>query len=188
MKKRHFLGLGIAALLPLRPAVAREIPARIWNRVQALRGILTQANMPRPRLHVLFDPNCPYSTKLWSTAIGGKPFHDHPSIWIPVAYLRESSFDKSAACLRSGKKEDLHNNFSNYDRQQRQGAIAGVKPTRAERSALDSSKKLWAELGSGTPMFVYRTRTGETRMFIGLYPEKQMSQAVSTMALTASAG
>lgn len=186
MKKRHFLGIGIAALLPLSQAFTEEIAHQTWNQIRSLRGIPTQPGMTRPTLFVFFDPNCPHCATLWSLSIDAKPFHDIPSVWIPVAYLKKSSLNKSAACLRSGRKQDLHNNFSNYDRQQRQGAIAGVEPTQAERSALDLAKKLWTDLGGGTPMLAYRTLQGSAQVLIGLHPEKYMTDLVRTMALPAS--
>lgn len=188
MKKRHFLGIGIAALLPLWQAFAGEISHQTWNQIRSLRGIPTQPGMTRPTLYVFFDPNCPYCATLWFLPIYGKPFYDLPSVWIPVAYLNQSSLNKSAACMRGGKKEDLHNNFSNYDRQQRQGRIAGVEPTQAERSTLDSTKKLWTGLGGGTPMLAYRTLQGTAQVFIGLHSEKYMTDLIRTMVLPASAG
>ncbi|WP_265644739.1 hypothetical protein [Verminephrobacter aporrectodeae] len=181
MKKRHFLGM--AALLPRWPVFAQEIPHQVWSQARALRGIPTQSGMTNPSLYVFFDPNCPYCAQLWSIPIDGKPFHDLPSVWIPVAYLSKSSLDKSAACLRGGRKEDLQLNFSKYDRQQRLGGIPGVQATRAERSALNSAEALWITLGGATPMLLYRTRQGDAKVFMGLTSESDMTALVHKMAL-----
>ncbi|WP_265300242.1 hypothetical protein [Verminephrobacter eiseniae] len=181
MKKRHFLGM--ATLLPLWQALAREIPHQIWNKARALRGIPMQPGMERSSLYVFFDPNCPHCATLWFMSMDGHPFHDLPSIWIPVAYLEKNSLDKSAAILRGGRKEDLQRNFSNHDRQQRLGGIPGVKPTLAERSALSAAKTLWIELGAATPLLLYRTRQGSAKVFIGLSSESHMTALIRTMAL-----
>lgn len=179
LQKRQFLA---TALLPIFPTSwTKEVPHQIWSQLKTLRGVAMQPDMTRPTLYVFIDPNCPVCADLWKKQVNGKPFHDLPAVWIPVAYMSNDSLGKAAALIRSGSKQDMRRNFTQFNRSKRQGSLPGVKPTSEERAALARAEALWVELGEATPMFVYRTRQGEARVVLGLMHEPLFAQLVASM-------
>ena len=55
-----------------------------------------------------------------------------------------------------------------YDFVNHAGGIHPVQATASEREALGQAKALWLQLGGVTPMFVYRTKAGDTLVYMGL--------------------
>ena len=140
-----------------------------------------QPGMSQSTLYVFIDPNCPVCADLWKKQFNGKSFHELPAIWIPISHMGNGSLGKAAALLRSGRKEDMQLNFMKFNRGKRQGGLPGVTPTAEESAALAKAKSLWLELGGATPMFVYRTRQGEERLFLGLPHEPRFTELVASM-------
>lgn len=170
------------ALLPIcNTSWAKEVPHQIWSQLKTLRGVAMQPGMTPSTLYVFIDPNCPVCADLWKKQINGKPFHDLPAVWIPVAYMSKDSLGKAAALIRSGSKQDMRRNFTRFNRSKRQGSLPGVTPTSGERAALARAEALWVELGGATPMFLYRTRQGEARLSLGLMPEPRFAELVASM-------
>ena len=156
-----------------------------WQQVTALRGIATQPGMNVPALYVFFDPDCPWCATLWETRLNGKSFKDVPAVWVPVTYLTSNSLGKAAALLRSGAKVALEQNFHHYDTEHRSGGIIPVKASDSERKALGQAKALWLQLGGATPMFVYRTATGKTLIYLGLPKDPaQLTAIVQSLAVS----
>lgn len=182
IRKRHLLLA--SALLPIGAiALAKEVPHQIWSQLKKLRGVPMQPEMTQPTLYVFFDPNCPVCADLWKTRVNGRPFHDLPAMWIPIAHMGSSSSGKAAELLRSGRKDGMQRNFTKFNRGKRQGGLPGVTPTAEESSALATAKALWLELGGATPMFLYRTKRGEARLFLGLPKEPIFNELVASMLL-----
>ncbi|WP_313280485.1 hypothetical protein [Delftia tsuruhatensis] len=181
-KKRQLL-LAISFLSIYLSSWAKEIPHQIWNQLKELRGIPTQSDLSQPTLYVFIDPNCPVCADLWKKQVNGKPFNELPAMWLPISHMGNGSLGKAAELLRSGRKEDMQRNFMKFNRSKRQGGLPGVTPTSAERAALAAAKALWTELGGATPMFLYRTKQGEARLFLGLPPEPRFADLVASMLL-----
>jgi thiol:disulfide interchange protein DsbG len=164
------------------PPKPEPISEQSWHQVRSLRGIATQDGMTTPSLYVFFDPNCPFSAKLWLRQVGGKPFADVSAVWIPVTYLEQSSLGRGAALLRAIRKEELARNFRDANIEYRQGAVTAVTPTDAERLALGRSKAVWIKLGSATPMLVYRSKSGGAHAYRGGPPVDKTAEFISQIA------
>ena len=142
----------------------------LWRQVRSLRGTPTQQGLKTASLYVFYDPNCPFSAKLWQASFSGNPFADVPAIWIPVAYLTDTSLGKAAALLRFGSKANLSRNFTAFPAANA-GAIAPVTPLDAERLALGRAKTAWNQLGQGTPALVFRSNNGQVKVVLGFDPK-----------------
>lgn len=143
------------------------LPEHTWQQIRSLRGIATQDRMSTPSLYVFFDPNCPYSARLWQMQIEGRPFGEVPAVWVPVTFIGQTSVGKAAALLRSNNKAELARNFNEARLDAREGAITPVAETAQERLALGRSKAVWKKLIEGTPILVYRTKAGDLRYYPG---------------------
>jgi thiol:disulfide interchange protein DsbG len=188
--KKYFLFL-MAIYFALPEAIAAQtfavptpepITQTTWRQVRSLSGIATQDGMTTPALYVFFDPNCPYSTKLWKRPVNGKTFGEVPAVWIPVTYLVASSLGKGAALVRYNSKQELARNFRDANIEYRQGAVIAVEPSAAERLALGRSKAVWLKLGGATPMLVYRDQSGAVKSYMGGPPEDQTADFVAKLA------
>lgn len=186
INKRQFIFF-TAFISLFQKIMAKEIPHQIWDQLKNLKGIPMQPGMSQTTLYVFIDLNCTVCADLWKKQVNGKPFHELPAIWIPVAHMGNNSLGKAAELLRSGSKEDLHLNFTKFNRGKRQGGLQGVIPTPMERSALAAAKSLWLELGGATPMFIYRSTQGEARLFLGLPPEPHFTELVASMLFPSTA-
>lgn len=143
------------------------LPDHIWQHIRSLRGIATQDDMSAPSLYVFFDPNCPFSAKLWQRQVNGKPFGDIPAIWVPVTFVNQTSVGKAVALLRANSKTELARNFNEAKLDAREGAATPATHTQAEWLALGRSKAVWLRLMAGTPLLAYRTKAGELRYYPG---------------------
>ena len=177
---------------PIKPSTLKTQPVteQTWQQIKKLKGIATQSGIVTPYLYVFFDPNCPYCTDLWKTVLPVKPntsgktvevqkaefFSSVPAIWIPVAYMNDTSLGKSAALLRENSQSAIDNNFQTAKRKEKQGGAIAVVPTEAEKTALAQAKALWLELGGATPLMVYRNKAGSAQLFMGVPTEDQLTE------------
>jgi len=173
---KKYLAIFIPCLLalPLFAADTRTVrpppeplPEHTWQQIRSLRGIATQDGMTAPSLYVFFDPNCPFSAKLWQKQVNGKPFGEVPAIWVPVTYIGQTALGKGAALLRASSRVELARNFKEFNFEHREGATTPVAYTEAEWLALGRSKAVWYKLGGATPTLVYRHKAGETLFYPG---------------------
>lgn len=172
---------------PIKPSTLKiqPITEETWQQIKKLKGIATQSGMVTPALYVFFDPNCPFCTDLWKTVLPVKPreevrkaefFSSVPAIWIPVAYMNDTSLGKSAALLRANSQSAIDNNFQTAKRKEKQGGATAVVPTEAEKAALAQAKALWLELGGATPLMVYRNNAGSAQLFMGVPTDDQLTE------------
>jgi thiol:disulfide interchange protein DsbG len=143
------------------------LPDHTWRQVISLRGIATQEGMTTASLYVFFDPNCPFSAKLWQRRVDGKFFGELPAVWIPVTFVGKTALGKGAALLRANSKEELARNFKEFSFEHGEGATLPVAHTGAEWLALGRSKAVWYKLGGGTPTLVYLSKAGEAMVYRG---------------------
>ena len=178
-----------------KPSTLKTQPVtdQTWQQIKKLKGIPTQGGMVTPSLYVFFDPNCPYCTDLWKTVLPVKPntgaklaeiqkaefFNSVPAIWIPVAYINDTSLGKSAALLRANSHSAIDNNFQTAKYKEKQGGAVAVIPTASETTALAQAKALWLELGGATPLTVYRNKEGSTQLFLGVPSDDQLKELLS---------
>ncbi len=162
------------------PAWADPMPWPVsqqqWRWTRMLRGIATQSGMTVPSLYIFFDPNCPWCSQLWQTRLpDGRFFKDMPAVWVPVTYLKNDSLGKAAALLRQGSKAALERDLgAAYNPEHRSGGIEAIEPNQAELSDLGHSKAVWLQLGGATPMFVYRSSSGQVLRYLGLPKDPAM--------------
>ena len=180
---------------PIKPSTLKTQPVtdQTWQQIKKLKGIATQSGIVTPSLYVFFDPNCPYCTSLWKTVLpvkpntGAKPaeiqkaefFNSVPAIWIPVAYINDTSLGKSAALLRANSHSSIDSNFQTAKYKEKQGGAVAVVPTASETTALAQAKALWLELGGATPLTVYRNKEGGTKLFLGVPSDDQLKELLS---------
>ena len=143
------------------------LPEQTWQHIRSLRGIATQDGMITPSLYVFFDPNCPYSAKLWQRQVNGRPFGEIPAVWVPVTFMSQTSVGKAVALLRANSKTELARNFTEAKLDLREGAATPVAHTQAEWLALGRTKAVWNKLGGGTPTLAYRNKAGEALVYMG---------------------
>jgi hypothetical protein len=183
---------------PLKPSTLKTKPVteQTWQQIKKLKGIATQSGMVTPSLYVFFDPNCPYCTDLWKKVLpvksstGSKPaeiqkaefFSSVPAVWIPVAYMNDTSLGKSAALLRQNTQTAIDNNFQTAKYKEKQGGAVAVVPTEAEKNALSQAKALWLELGGATPLMVYRNKTGGMQLVMGVPTDDQLVELLDQLA------
>jgi hypothetical protein len=174
----------------------KPVTEQTWQQIKKLKGIATQSGMVTPSLYVFFDPNCPYCTDLWKKVLpvksstGSKPaeiqkaefFSSVPAVWIPVAYMNDTSLGKSAALLRQNTQTAIDNNFQTAKYKEKQGGAVAVVPTEAEKNALSQAKALWLELGGATPLMVYRNKTGGMQLVMGVPTDDQLVELLDQLA------
>lgn len=181
-----------------KPSTLKTQPVtdQTWQQIKKLKGIATQSGMLTPSLYVFFDPNCPYCTDLWRTVLpvkpnaGAKPaevqkaefFNSVPAVWIPVAYINDTSLGKSAALMRANSHSAMDNNFQTAKYKERQGGAVAVVPTEKEKVALAQAKALWLELGGATPLMVYRNKAASTQLFMGVPSDSQLTELLEQVS------
>jgi thiol:disulfide interchange protein DsbG len=148
---------------------AEPLPVRLdeaaWLDTQRARGILVGGKAVPPKFFVFFDPNCPYCARLWSTPLstdlGGK-MSNHPAVWVPVAYLKPSSYGRAVAILRGGDAVALSENFDGgFDERKEEGALAPLDPFLSERLILELNLKIWKGIAQASPLLVWRMRSAQ---------------------------
>lgn len=143
-------------------ALLRSIDGAHW--VQEGRG---------PRVaYVFFDPNCPYSHKLYLATRGAVDKDGLTLRWIPVGRLRSSSPGKAAAILaapdplRAFQRNEDDWNFGDSPG----GGIAPLAhPAPRIRRWLRANARLMDQTGGTTfPVMLYRGRDGRAHLIVGL--------------------
>lgn len=162
----------------------RSVNEQHWGQVKSLRGIATQQRTTTPSLYVFFDPNCPYCAKLWQSRVADRPVADVHAYWIPISYMDRSSYGKAAALLRLNQKTGLTENFGRFDYERRSGAIPAVQPTKAEATDLAKALAVWQKLGAGTPLMVWRSRSGRVVSYLGFPSEARLAELFDDISRT----
>ena len=148
---------------------AEPLPVKLddvlWQDTQRARGILVGDAAVPPKFYVFFDPNCPYCARLWSTPLpmdlGGK-MSNHPAVWVPVAYLKPSSYGRAVAILRGGDAVALSKNFDGgFDERTQEGALGPLDPLLSERLILELNLKIWKGIAQASPLLVWRMRSAQ---------------------------
>jgi thiol:disulfide interchange protein DsbG len=157
----------------------KQVPEQTWQQIKSLKGIHSKAGMTNPSVFVFFDPNCPHCAKLWQAQMGATQFNQIPAVWIPVTYLGESALGKGAALLRDGSVKSLAANFVEFNYEARQGGIAAAIPTDKEKNQIGQAKSVWLKLGGATPLIVFRAKTGDAQLFLGLPSDAKLAEVAS---------
>jgi thiol:disulfide interchange protein DsbG len=170
---------------PLPPAFenTRVVDMADWAQMKSLRGIAVGPVKAGdlPNAYVFFDVNCPHCAELWVAKVGAKNFNEVPMVWVPVTFMSKTSLNKAAHVLRQNNVAGLAQNFEQFNHNARLGAAPEAEPTDAERLALKRSTDLWKKLGGGTPMMVYRAKTGQIEKAMGVLPEPFLENMVNRM-------
>jgi len=153
-----------------------EISKTLWTQISQLKGIPTNPKETGSiSLYIFFDPNCPWCNQLWNAKVEGYVFSEIPAVWIPVDYLGDSSLGKAAAILHEGNVDALNENFgTSFLTKPHSGGIDPIKPTKYEIHELNEAKSTWRHLGGVTPLLVYRTSFGKTRIYLGFPKDKSV--------------
>ena len=148
---------------------AEPLPVRLdgahWEDALRARGIPVGAASTPPRFFVFFDPNCPFCARLWTSPLpsdlGGR-MSNHPAVWVPVAYLKPSSYGRAVAILRGGDAVALSKNFEGgFDERSEEGALAPLDPLLSERLILELNLKIWKGIAQASPLLVWRMRSAQ---------------------------
>jgi hypothetical protein len=168
----------------------RSIAQSLWEDVRLLKGIPSIVGLKNAELYVFFDPNCYVCAELFDLSKISDPSEKAASakshalnivgnmpqaLWIPVFQMKDSSRDMSAALLRSGIFQDIIKNYEEFNFEKLEGATKSVVPTDRELASLAQAKNIWKRLGGGTPLFVYRDKTGDFKRFIGIPSKAQLT-------------
>lgn len=167
ISRREALLSGLA--LPGWAGVAEPLPVRLdealWLDVLRTRGIQVGSKGEAPPVYVFFDPNCPYCKKLWLTRLPadlGGSMSKHPAVWVPVAYLKPTSFGRAVAILRRGNVQALELNFeSGFDEDLEEGALPPLEPMLSERMTLELNLRIWKGIAQVSPLMVWRMRSAQ---------------------------
>jgi|YelNatPaOPRAMG01_1025707.scaffolds.fasta_scaffold55018_3 thiol:disulfide interchange protein DsbG len=129
-----------------------------------------------PRIvYVFFDPNCPYSHKLYLATRAEVGRHGLQLRWIPVGQLHASSPGKAAAILSATDPlAAFHKNEDDWDFGESPGG--GIRPlahpSEPVKQELRRNAALLHHAGLQTfPVMLYRTADGKAHLVVGLLPE-----------------
>jgi len=125
-------------------------------------------------VYIFFDPNCPYSHKLYLATRAEVGKNDLALRWIPVGQLETSSPGKAAAILAAPDPlEALHKNEDDWDFGDRPaGGIRALShPTAKVERQLQTNAALMHQAGLQTfPVMLYRDANGRAHLIVGLLP------------------
>lgn len=149
---------------PTQPTLtgARELRSETWPQLLKLPGILVKSG-PNDliRLIVLFDPNCPPCAQLWQRLYRiDSRYKTLPSLWVPVAYMRDDSVGKAAYLLTTGTREALTQNFDGFDFKARVGRAPVINVTPSIHVAIERNKEWWQKIIPATPLILFREADG----------------------------
>lgn len=183
------IGLGAAPLLSARGALPMEVTAEVWKDVKRAQGIEVasvghQAVAMSSSFFVFFDPNCPFCARLWQTAIPthlGGTMAGFPATWIPVSYLKPTSWSRSVAILRSGRPQALERNFRGFDEVAHEGAIEPIEEGRlSEQLIMERNNRIWTSVVKATPLLVWDMKSaGRPARWIGSPAQEKLATFVS---------
>lgn len=193
MNRRHFL-VSSLALLPAMPVWAEMLKGRtpltgqreqsVWLTALKLGGL--RLAKPDDQIQIIFfiDPNCPACAKLW-TWFDTSPRRNLASLWIPVAYMRETSEARAIALLRAPDPyAALAQNFRTFDHATWQGAIPPAgDATLVEQSSIRRNTRFWDQaLFGATPLILYRAKEGGIWQYVGLPEAPEMEMLLTRIA------
>lgn len=140
----------------------RELRPEIWPQLLKLPGIPVKSGPnDLTRLIVLFDPNCPPCAQLWQRLYrADSRYQTLPSLWVPVAYMRDDSLGKAAHLLTTGTREALAHNFDGFDFKARVGRAPVIDVTPSLRAAIERNKEWWQKIIPATPLILFREADG----------------------------
>lgn len=150
-------------------ATEEPLPVRLsdahWRDVLRARGILVGRAQTPAKLIVFFDPNCPFCARLWSTPLppdlGGK-MSNHPALWVPVAYLKPSSFQRAVAILRGGNAKALSRNFEEgLHSTATESWTDRIDPLLSEKMTLEINHKIWKDIAQASPLLIWHMRSAQ---------------------------
>ncbi len=93
-------------------AVTASQTAQYWARAEKLHWI--QDGTGQKVIYAIFDPNCPYCHRLWTTLRGAVMAGKVQVRWLPVAILKESSKGLGAAIYAAQDKSVALQQMANY--------------------------------------------------------------------------
>ncbi len=149
-------------------------------RAAALLATIGQAHWVQegtgPRVvYVFFDPNCPFSHKLYLATRSEVGRNGLTLRWIPVGQLQSSSPGKAAAILSAPDPlAAFHHNENDWDfGESPDGGIRPLAhPSAAVQRQLKANAALMHRAGlHNFPVMLYRAASGRAHLIIGLLPE-----------------
>jgi hypothetical protein len=154
-----------------------------WQEMPRTRGIAVgkAAADATSRFYVFFDPNCPYCARLWDAPLpddlGGK-MANYPALWVPVSYLKPSSFGRAVALLRGGNAAALARNFGpDFDHERHEGGIAPLleEPLLSERLIMERNNRIWKAIAPASPVMIWMLRSARLpARWMGLPPPQKL--------------
>jgi len=174
----HVVGAGAASSAAAAPYDWSADPAAA--RAAALLTSIGKAHWVQegtgPRIvYIFFDPNCPYSHKLYLATRGEVGKSGLALRWIPVGQLEASSPGKAAAILAAPdplaafRKNEDDWNFGD-------SPAGGIRPLADPplkvRAALQANAQLMHQARLHTfPVLLYRGTQGHAHLILGLLPD-----------------
>jgi len=162
-----------------RAALPQRLDELQWQEAMRARGIAVGAggSLDRP-FFVFFDPHCPYCARLWKMDLPadlGGSVSEFPAIWVPVAYLKPSSFSTAVAILRNGTADGLARCF---EPNEARGALADPgEPLLSERLILERNLRIWRAISQASPLMVWRMRSARLpARWMGLPSPEQLER------------
>ncbi|MGA8008411.1 MAG: hypothetical protein WCA24_03350 [Thiomonas sp.] len=129
-----------------------------------------------PRIvYIFFDPNCPYSHKLFLATRAEVDKAGLQLRWIPVAQLEFSSMGKAAAILQAPDRlAAFHKNETDWNFGD--SPAGGIRPLAHPDAKvvrqLQANAALMHQAGLHTfPVMLYRSANGNAHLIIGLLPD-----------------
>ena len=130
----------------------------IWKRAEKLSWI-PEGN-GKKTIYVLFDPNCPYCHRLWSSVRGAVQSGSVQVRWLPVAILKESSKGLAAAIYTAKNPSQILGDMVNRQ-------LQPVTVTEAANKKMAYNLLLLRDTGyTGVPTILYR-QNGKVRTAMG---------------------
>lgn len=156
--------LALSGWARAREPLPVKLDDALWQDTLRARGIVV-GSPAAPPFYVFFDPNCPYCARLWSTPLPadlGGQMSNYPAIWVPVAYLKTSSYERAVTILLRGNAKALSLNFeSGLDESVEEGSLAPLGPLLSERLTLDLNFRIWKGIAQASPLMVWRMRSAQ---------------------------
>lgn len=139
-----------------------------------------------PRLvYIFFDPNCPYSHKLYLATRSEVGKDGLQLRWIPVGQLEASSPGKAAAILSAPDPlAAFHKNENDWDfGDSPAGGIRPLKhPDARVLRQLQTNAALMHQAGLHTfPVMLYRSSGGRAHLIIGLLPDNTLATVLRSV-------
>ena len=139
---------------------------------------------------IAVDPNCIYCNLLYKELqpqIEKGNLHVH---WLMVGILKQSSIDKAAAIL-AGKTNaeriaNLKKDEENFNNKQEEGGVVALDKndknfTSYKKQVEDNTKFLLESGYEGTPVMLYKDKTGNPRAISGYLKGQALNEAIEQM-------